>query len=587
MFQNASKASEMAHETATNAPRTADLSRVRHIVLIGNGPEALVAAAQLQGSRDWDVVRVTDQDSWLQEWKEMEERRGTEFLRAPDVHHPHQNRMALRNFAKKSKREGEKIISAAKMGPLPSLKLYTDFAQEKVVRELKTSLVQVNEKEVVDIEKLTPAECKVLAVPDGTCCKVSFASGDVVYSKAVMYCKSPRVKQLPEWAVAAEKKAPDGVIMHSQDLDVRNSDCKGKRVVVVGGGMTAAQLAWFAAKHGAKVTMLTRHRMKKQEMDVDLGWQGMKLHRSSRWEHLTPSQRLSVCEEARPQATINKLMWEALQDCMRDSRLELLQSRAVECAKWKESQWSLSLKSTIGNANARRRMFEEEDVPVGPLEIEADLIWLATGCADDCTSDKLLSTIQEKYPTRLVNGYPVLDDALLAWPGLPLYLVGSLTMLSIGPAAGLHPGWIQAAKKISAHLLAESFPWVGQVDQARLKEEVKAAVQRPKSLVEEDELGDRTKHEIERYSWTDEDFLVTIRVYVNEPLQKDDVKVRFKKQGLELWALTRANAYHLSIPLLYKPILEDRCKVKVNEAKGRINLVLHKYDNHEWRFLKG
>lgn len=577
----------MAHETATHATRTADLSRVRHLVLIGNGPEALVMAAQLQGKREWDVVRVSDEESWLEGWKEKEQRRATEFLRAPGVHHPHRNKMALRDFAKKSKREKEMIVSATKMGPLPSLNLYTDFAREKVVRELNANLVQVNEEDVVSIEKLTGPECKTLAVPDGTCCKVTFASGNVVYSKAVVYCKSPQVKTLPDWAAEAEKNAPPGVLLHSQDLDCRKCDFTGKRVAVVGGGMTAAQLAWYASKHGATVTMLTRHRIKKQEMDFDLGWQGMKLHRSFRWDHQTPSQRLSICEGARPQATINKLMWEALQDCLRDNRLELIQSCAITEASWNGSEWSIAVKSTLGDERNRRRMFEEEDAPVVPAKVEADFIWLATGCSDDCTSEKLLRTVQEKYPTRLVDGYPVLDDNLLAWPGLPLYFIGSLTMLSVGPAASLHPGWIQAAQKIFSHLLGESFPHAGQVEESRLKEEAKQTVQRPKSLVEEDELGGRTKHEVEKYSWTDEEFLVTVRIYVNEPLQKEDVKVRFKKQGLELWALTRDNAYHLSVPLLYKPILEERCRVKVNEAKGRISLVLHKYDNHEWRFLKG
>lgn len=73
----------------------------------------------------------------------------------------------------------------------------------------------------------------------------------------------------------------------------------------------------------------------------------------------------------------------------------------------------------------------------GPgTSLHADFVWLATGTAMDAMSDPLLSSLQASCPTRIVGGYPALDDSTLAWPGLPLFLLGRSAMLSVGPAAG-------------------------------------------------------------------------------------------------------------------------------------------------------
>ena len=54
----------------------------------------------------------------------------------------------------------------------------------------------------------------------------------------------------------------------------------------------------------------------------------------------------------------------------------------------------------------------------------------------DVMADLLLSHLQAICPTKIVGGYPVLDDSTLAWPGLPLFLLGRSAMLSLGPGAG-------------------------------------------------------------------------------------------------------------------------------------------------------
>ena len=47
-----------------------------------------------------------------------------------------------------------------------------------------------------------------------------------------------------------------------------------------------------------------------------------------------------------------------------------------------------------------------------------------------------LRSVQDQWPARILGGYPVLQDASMAWPGLPLLFIGRMGLLSQGPAAG-------------------------------------------------------------------------------------------------------------------------------------------------------
>lgn len=78
--------------------------------------------------------------------------------------------------------------------------------------------------------------------------------------------------------------------------------------------------------------------------------------------------------------------------------------------------------------------------PMQPLhDFWADVTWTATGEAYSALADPVLATLQQACPTRIVGGYPMVDDETLAWPGLPLHLLGRGASLSLGPAAGAPP----------------------------------------------------------------------------------------------------------------------------------------------------
>lgn len=49
--------------------------------------------------------------------------------------------------------------------------------------------------------------------------------------------------------------------------------------------------------------------------------------------------------------------------------------------------------------------------------------------------DPLLARLQQQLPTQLHGGFPVLHDTCLAWPGAPLFVLGPLALLALGPIA--------------------------------------------------------------------------------------------------------------------------------------------------------
>ena len=57
---------------------------------------------------------------------------------------------------------------------------------------------------------------------------------------------------------------------------------------------------------------------------------------------------------------------------------------------------------------------------------------------------------QGELPIGVVGDLPVLDHVRLQWPGLPLFVLGHLSMLSTGPGAADMPGLRWAADRIVA-----------------------------------------------------------------------------------------------------------------------------------------
>ena len=133
-------------------------------------------------------------------------------------------------------------------------------------------------------------------------CGIQLASGRTLTARAVVYCASACTSVCPAWAEAAlhdsgtacpangalpaqphanpPAHAPDTMqlvdplFQLAAEVDVRTAPVAGHSVAVVGGGMTAAQLALGALEAGAQcVTLISRHALCARPLDCEVGAQ--------------------------------------------------------------------------------------------------------------------------------------------------------------------------------------------------------------------------------------------------------------------------------------------------------------------------
>lgn len=210
------------------------------------GPHGLTAACYLLATEPRLAGRllVADARPWLGAWDRHFSRLQLEVLRSACVHHPDPAPYALLGHARSAGREQELVGPAGS----PSTGLFTDFCAALIARhDLERARLPVT------VTAVHPrSDGRVDVETDG---------GRLLVSSVVL-AGNPARPHVP----LLGGRHSDAV-----DLDdVRHGD----RVVVVGGALTAAQLALRAAARGAEVRLVSRVPLREQVMDVDPVWLG-------------------------------------------------------------------------------------------------------------------------------------------------------------------------------------------------------------------------------------------------------------------------------------------------------------------------
>ncbi|CCU80437.1 FAD binding domain-containing protein [Blumeria hordei DH14] len=198
-----------------------------------------------------------------------------------------------------------------------------------------------------------------------------------------------------------------------------------KTIVIVGGGLTSAQVAKLAADEGiSKIYLILRGSFKTKHFDVDLHWLAKFRNKSMNEFYYADSdeERWEIMKSARGGGSVNPEFKEVVEKLQKQGRLVLKVHTTVEEAKWEEntSSWSISLKTKYDS----------------PEKIQADHVIYATGTPVSISSLPAIQPILEQYPINTVGGMPCLTDELMWKEGVPLFVTGKLGGLRLGPAAG-------------------------------------------------------------------------------------------------------------------------------------------------------
>lgn len=234
---------------------------------------------------------------------------------------------------------------------------------------------------------------------------------------------------------------------------------KDVNIVVVGGGLTSAQLTMMAIKHGAKVFHLVRGRLRVKPFDVDLNWMGKfrNFEEASFWSADTDEgkmanaserklefanqpfpERLEQIKQARGGGSITPRYHKLLKQHISTGKVCLHTQTTIRSSSFTDGFWTLETNPPV-------------DLP------RIDYIYFATGIASDFKSLPFLQTINQKFPIESHGGLPSLTDDLMWRDDVPLFVTGRLAALRLGPGAGNLAGARSGAERI-AWAIADVIP---------------------------------------------------------------------------------------------------------------------------------
>ncbi|KAK7444382.1 FAD binding domain-containing protein [Colletotrichum acutatum] len=228
------------------------------------------------------------------------------------------------------------------------------------------------------------------------------------------------------------QKFPDPVVQ------VKISAKKTTNVLVVGGGLTSAQLSDLAIRRGVtKVWHLMRGPCKVKPFDIDLAWMGKfrNVEQAYFWSADSDEERLQQIQSARGGGSITPPYQKRLKQHIAKGSLRLLTNTKLSEARFDEEQKVWNVKTEPPAA--------EGDLP------GMDFIYFATGVQTDYASLPYMQTMLQEHPIHGHGGLPCIDDDLKWSKDVPLFISGRLAALRLGPGAANLAGARAGAERIA------------------------------------------------------------------------------------------------------------------------------------------
>lgn len=218
---------------------------------------------------------------------------------------------------------------------------------------------------------------------------------------------------------------------------------KGNSVVIVGGGLTSAQLAHLAVTQNVtRVYLLMRGGIKIKHFDFHLDWvtKYRNVKKSAFYIRETDEERFQMIQDAREGGSVNPEYYKLITKHAKEGRLNLLKYTTITGQKW--DPISLTWKLELTNS---------ETTQVEYLE-DIDYIYFATGIQANIESLDFMLPIRKEFPIESVHGFPCLTDNLQWKADLPLFMLGKNASIRMGPALANLDGARLGAERIGWYL---------------------------------------------------------------------------------------------------------------------------------------
>jgi len=418
------------------------------VCIVGGGPGGLVALSafiepysldQLAASNhsraatahkmvksDCPRVCVVDPEPWLNTWHRRFAALDIKWLRSPMGAHPDLfDKNSMLAFAHNQDRNRELLDSgvvnkdlrklqetAAGLWKLPSNKLFEDFCEDLAVRlphtfvRSKAASIQGNDGDF----------------------SVGLEDGRKLSAKTVVLALGvPGPAAVPP----ALADVPTSLMFHSdfelgsrlKELDAR------KHVMVIGGGLTAVQVAQLALKKGCRVMLVSRRPLTTRHFDVNETWFDPRKANGHHFEFFERpiEERLKSIKAARGGGSVPPMYMKDIQ----------------------EAEATGQLLRKVGEVQLHAVHDKAVDVMVDGKVYRFDLVVNACGHRPDCQQLPVIQELLKSSPVTTVGGFPQLSQYLQWGDFKQLFVIGALASLQVGPDAGNLMGLRRAAQIIA------------------------------------------------------------------------------------------------------------------------------------------
>ncbi|MFD1413202.1 FAD/NAD(P)-binding protein [Oceanobacillus jeddahense] len=381
-------------------------------IVIGGGIQGSCVASRLLEEKKVerkDLLIIDLHKQPLERWMTITEKIEMEYLRSPLVHHLDTDPYSLKKYASIH----NYALGFKGQYQRPRLDMFNqhslDLLEETGVMECWLQ---------GEVDKLSWAEQGwTVRIADGRC----FTSERVVLAIGVNH-----TPYYPSWM---EKYKESPSIQHVFEMD--NELPETGDVIVIGGGMTAAHLAYALTQKESihSVTMVKRHPLRIHHFDSDPGWLGPKFLNT--YHKLTSyKERREVIRKARNRGSITRDLYLKLLKQERLGRLDIHTGCIQEIRKDMDGEMQLFM--------------ENEEMIAGSS------ILLATGPAIALPGKAWLDPLIDKMQLPCAPcGFPVVPKTLEWKKGL--FVAGALAELEIGPVSRNIAGARKAAERILQH----------------------------------------------------------------------------------------------------------------------------------------
>lgn len=364
-------------------------------LVIGGGIHGVHVAARLIGEAEVDPSRLRILDpgaELLSRWRRCTATTGMSHLRSPGVHHLDLEPFSLIHFAGPRRRRPRGLLKLPY--DRPSLALFNEHCDRVIERHhLRQAHLQAH-----------ATRCEI--EEDGVA--VNLCDGRRLNARQVILAMGAGDRpHRPPWAPRGEPR-----VQHVFAHDFVWPDDDGAACVVVGGGISAAQVALRAVGEGRETHMVIRGPIRVHRFDSDPGWLGPKLYPEfQRLRH--PDERRGLIQRVRYRGSVTPEVHRELKQAVTAGRLELHETE---------------VQRIDGTGDELRVVLADDQ------RLDAGNVLLATGFDPRRPGGRLVDELVDSADLPCAAcGYPVVDP-LLRWHRR-IRVTGPLAELELGPVA--------------------------------------------------------------------------------------------------------------------------------------------------------